>query len=180
MNRLVRYLAAVLIAGSGPACATMSVSSHVAHDLDVSRFHSYTWGAADALPTGDPRLDQNPFFKDHLQGAVERGLAARGLSLSDTPDLLVHYHANITNRIEVSHSESAGACYGNVCDPRVFSYEAGTLVLDIVDARTNQLLWRGWAQRAIGDLLENPDRMAAQIEEAVARMLQRFPRPRPF
>ena len=40
--------------------------------------HTYDWGPADALPTGDPRLDQNPFFKDHLEGAVEKELATRG------------------------------------------------------------------------------------------------------
>ena len=54
-------------------------------------------------------------------------------------------------------------------------YEAGTLVLDIVDTRSNRLLWRGWAQNSVEDMLDDPDRMAKTIEEAVARMLRRLP-----
>jgi len=177
MIRPVRYLAALLLAGAASGCATMNVSSHVAHDLDMTRFHSYAWGPADALPTGDPRLDQNPFFKDHLQGAVERGLATRGLRLAESPDLLLHYHASVTTRINANRADTGyGYCYGNTCDALVSEYEAGTIILDVVDARTNQLIWRGWAQNALGDLLENPDRMAAYIDRAVERMLRRFPR----
>jgi hypothetical protein len=49
-------------------------------------------------------------------------------------------------------------------------------VLDIVDARTNRLLWRGWAQNNDAEeMLKDPDRMAKTVEEAVARMLLRLP-----
>lgn len=82
----------------------MTVSSHVQHSLDVAQYRTYDWGLPDALPAGDPRLDKNPFFQDHTQGAVERQLAAKGFqrSTSGTPDLLVHYHASITQRIDVN------------------------------------------------------------------------------
>jgi hypothetical protein len=56
-------------------------------------------------------------------------------------------------------------------------YEAGTLVIDVIDARTNKLLWRGWAQRAVGGMLANQDTMSRQINEAVARMFEQFPKP---
>jgi hypothetical protein len=54
-------------------------------------------------------------------------------------------------------------------------YEAGTLVLDVVDARTNRVIWRGWAQHGVEDALDNPDKMARQIHEGVTRMLAAFP-----
>jgi hypothetical protein len=57
----------------------------------------------------------------------------------------------------------------------VFEFEAGTLVLDVIDAGTNRLVWRGWAQQAIGDVLENRDHMARRIDEAVSRMLASLP-----
>jgi hypothetical protein len=158
----------------------MTVSSHVEHGLDLSRYQTFEWGPADALPTGDPRLDKNPFFRDHVQGAVERGLLARGFQLTDvdaSADLLVHYHANISKRINanVNHDGAYGYCSQAVCPPEVVEYEAGTLVLDIVDARTNRLIWRGWAQNSVEDMLNDPDQMAKTIDEAVARMLLRLP-----
>jgi hypothetical protein len=156
----------------------MSVSSHVQPGLDFTPYRTYDWGPADALPTGDPRLDQDPFFQDHMQGAVEKQLATKGFErvTSGIPDLLIHYHANITQRIDVNRVDRN---YGYCSDPEcvsVVEFEAGTLVLDIVDTRTNRVIWRGWAQQALGDMLDNRDRMAAHIDKAVSRMLERLPR----
>lgn len=181
MRRILPVTAALLSALALSACAArMTVSSHVEHGLDFSRYRTFDWGPADALPTGDPRLDQDPFFKDHVQGAVERGLSAKGLMLpaSGSPDLLIHYHAHISKRIDVNridHVYGYGYCSQPGCPSDVVQYEAGTLVLDIVDAKTNQLIWRGWAQNSVADMLEDRDVMAKTIDEAVARMLLRLP-----
>jgi hypothetical protein len=173
------HLAAVLAALVATGCATtMSVSSHVERGLDFGRYRTYDWGPADALPTGDARLDQDPHFKDQVQGAIEKSLAARGLQLaaSKSPDLLIHYHANISQRLDVNRLDrdrgyyAEGDAFG-----AVFEYEAGTLVVDIMDARTNRLIWRGWAQNSVEDLLDDPDKMAKAIDEAVTRMLNRLP-----
>jgi hypothetical protein len=157
----------------------MTVSSHVDRGINFARYRTYDWGPADALPTGDPRLDKNPFFKDHVEGAVEKQLAARGLEMSTlgTPDLLIHYHASINQRIDVNRVDRRyGYCYGVDCPSDVIEYEAGTLVLDIVDSRTNRVIWRGWAQDTVEGVLDNEDEMARQINEAITRMLARLPR----
>jgi hypothetical protein len=159
-------------------CATMNVSSHVERGLDFAQYHTYNWGPADALPTQDPRLDKDPFFHDHMQGAVEKRLAAKGLTLSTSgrPDLLLHYHANVTQRLDVNRLDQPyGYCSSEGCPGGVTEYEAGTIVLDIVDARTNRVIWRGWAQENLERVLDNRDRMARDIDEAVTRMLNRLP-----
>jgi hypothetical protein len=175
--RFLAFMMPVLVSG----CATLSVSSHQQPGLDLAPYHTFDWGPSDALPVGDPRLDGDPSFNDWVQGAVERGLAARGLTLVPTgvtPDLLVHYHAHISERIDVGRVDAAfGSCAGGEdCAPEVTVYEAGTLVIDLVDAESNQVIWRGWAQDAVEDELEDPDAMETTIEEAVARMLARLPR----
>jgi len=97
-------------------------------------------------------------------------------AVTGTPDLLVHYHASITQRIDVNRVDREhGYCYGENCSVRVFEFETGTLVLDMVDTRTNRVIWRGWAQDSLQGLLDNPDRMARTINEAVRRMLEKFP-----
>jgi hypothetical protein len=178
-RRFLRFAAVGIFSLAFSGCATMTVSSHVQRGLDFSQYRTYDWGPADALPTGDPRLDRNPFFKDHVEGAVEKQLAARGFSrpTSGTADLLLHYHASITQRIDVNRVDSGyGYCSGGDCQARVAEYEAGTLVLDVVDARTNKVIWRGWAQDSVEDVLDNQDTMARKINQAVTRMLDRFPR----
>jgi hypothetical protein len=157
----------------------MRVSSHVEQGLDFGQYMTYAWGPADALPTGDARLDKDPFFKDHVEGAVEKALARKGLFLASTPvsDLLIHYHAAISQKIDINQVDrNRGYCIDDACGSGVTQYEAGTVVVDIVDARTNRLVWRGWAQDAIEDALKDQDVLARKIDEAVTRMLQQFPR----
>ena len=97
-------------------------------------------------------------------------------SSSGAPDLLIHYHANITKRIDVNRVDRGyGYCLGGECPPDVVDYEAGTLVLDIIDTHSNALIWRGWAQNSVHDMLDDPDRMAETIDEAVRLMLLRLP-----
>ena len=181
MKRLLLSATAFFLTGviASACAATMTVSSHVDRSLNFAQYRTFDWGPADALPTGDPRLDDNPFFKDHVQGAVERGLSARGLELasSGTPDLLIHYHANISDRIDVNRADRAyGYCGTADCPPETARYEAGTLVLDFIDARTDKLIWRGWAQNSVEDVLRDPDRMARTIDKAVENMLRQLPR----
>ena len=176
LMKLASVVAALVVAG----CATMNVSSHVQNGLDIGNYRTYDWGPADALPTGDPRLDKDPFFKDHVQGAVEKAMAARGFDWATTgsPDLRIHYHANISERIDVDRLDvNRGYCAGEGCTPATRHYEAGTLVIDVIDVRTNKLIWRGWAQNSVKRMLENQDTMAEQIDEAVSRMFAQFPRP---
>ena len=180
MRHLLPLAAAILSVFTVTDCAThMTVSSHVERGLDLSHYQTFNWGSADALPTGDPRLDRNPFFNDRVQGAVETGLRAKGFQLTAidaSADQLIHYHASISKRIDVNQVDSRyGYCSQAVCPPEVVEYEAGTSVLDIVDARTNKLIWRGWAQNSVEDMLNDPERMAKMIDDAVERMLLRLP-----
>jgi hypothetical protein len=178
MSRLGRLIAVAICALAVTSCATMNVSSHVQGGLDFAQYRTYDWGPADALPTGDPRLDKNPFFQDHILGAVEKQMAVKGYERSEsgTPDLRIHYHASINQRIDVyGVDRDRGYCYDDDCKARVTDYEAGTLVLDLVDTRTNRVIWRGWAQDTVEDVLNNQDRMAKKIDEAVRRMLARLP-----
>lgn len=158
----------------------MNVSSHVQPNVTIAAYHSFDWGPADALPTGDPRLDQDPFFQDHMLGEVERQLAKRGLSRASSPeqaDLVVHYHAVIQPRIDVNRVDrDYGYCYDEACTTRVMEYESGTLVLDVVDRKTNRLIWRGWAQESVDRMLKSRDGMATEIARAVDGMFERFPR----
>ena len=178
MRRVGRFtlLAAAIMALS--ACAPMNVSSYVEKGADFTQYRTWDWGPADALPTGDPRLDNNAFFKDYLEGAVEKQFATRHYerSTSGTPDLLVHYHANISKTFDVNGVDRTnGYCYDD-CQPKVIEYEQGTLVIDVVDAHTDKVVWRGWAQSAVDGIIDNQDLLEKQVDKAVTRMMAEFPR----
>ena len=160
------------------ACATMQVGSFVERGTDFARYRTFEWGPADPLPTGDPRLDNNEFFQDRLQGAVERQLAIRGYQRAngEAPDLLVHYHANVTQRFDVSGPDAQyGYCRGDDCNPRFNTYDAGTLVVDIIDRQTKKLVWRGWVQDTLQGTLTDQNVMEEQVDKGVTRMMAQLP-----
>lgn len=156
----------------GACASTMSVSSHVDRGTDFARYRTYDWGPADALPTGAPRLDANSTFKDQLQGEVNRQLNLKGIKLATAsqPDLLIHYHAAASERLDVS-----GLDQNYVYGGEVRAYDAGTILLDVVDARTQKLIWRGWAQGALTDMLDNDEAMTRRLRDAVRQMLAQLP-----
>jgi hypothetical protein len=175
MTIVVTALAALALAG----CATMNVSSHIERNVSFSEYVTYDWGPPDNLPVGDPRLDNNPFFNDYLQGAVEKKMAAKGFERVDSgqkADLLIHYHASVNQKLDVYGVDNQhGYCYGD-CQPQVVDYELGTLVIDIVDAKTSKVVWRGWAQDAMNGIIDNQARLEKQVDEGVTKMMLLLPK----
>lgn len=164
--------AALMLAG---CAASMTVSSYVGRGVDFRQYSSYGCAASDRLSTGDLRLDNNPFFDERVHTAVENQLAARGFekTTSNAPDFLLHYYANVIQEIDFGASDQPyGVCKD--CLPSV--YESGTLVIDIVDARTKTLAWRGWAEGSFEGVIDDQAWMEEKVDDAVERILARLPR----
>lgn len=167
-------VAALALAG----CATMNVGSHIERNVTFSQYLTYDWGPPDNLPVGDPRLDNNPFFNDHVQGAIEKQMAHKGYerAAAGTPDLLIHYHASVNQKLDVYEADNRyGYCYGN-CQPQIVDYELGTLMVDVVDAKTSKVVWRGWAQDAMNGIIDDQVRLEKQVDEGVTKLMLLFPR----
>lgn len=174
MTRSSLFLAAGLFSVTAAACATLQVNSFVEKGADLTRYRTYHWAAADAQATGDPRLDNNEFFQDRIRAAVDRRLGERGFekTAAPMPDLVVHYHASVTQEVNPNGLDMPNVTCEN-CEPYV--YDAGTIVVDLVDARTNRLVWRGWAEGSIDGAIDNQAFLERQIDESVARIIARLP-----
>jgi hypothetical protein len=165
------------------ACSGLRVHSFA--EADLSRYRTYSFGPAPAGATGDPRLDNNRFFYERVEADVDKMLAARGYEKSKGPrvDVMVHYHASVSQQIELNEDERD--CVNRMaavestsrsrpdCGPYV--YDAGTLLIDLVDGRTRKLLWRGWAEDSVDGVLSDQAWMEQRIDESVRRILETVP-----
>ena len=145
-------IAATLAAIALTGCATLRVHSYLERGADFTHYRSYAWTSRDGLSTGDPRLDNNRFFSQRVEQAVNLHLAARGFEHAGAgaADLLVHIHPQV--------------------------YDAGTLFVDLIDRRTNTLVWRGWAESSLDGVIDDQRSMEETIDKAVAQILARLPR----
>ena len=171
-GRLACVLSALIACG----CALRDVHSFAERGFNPSRYHTFRWAPANDRATGDPRLDNNPFFHRSVQTAVDNELAKRGFekTTSETADLVVEYYAKVTQRVE--RGGAADLVYRSCTDCKPYVYDSGSLMIDLVDGRTRALLWRGWAEGDIGGLIDNQSSLEERVGQAVARILERLPR----
>jgi hypothetical protein len=158
-------------------CATLRVNSYVERGADFARYRSYAWAEREAFSTGDPRLDNNRFFSQRVEEAVDMQLSARGFQKTGAgaADLLIHIHARLDQRVQPPAFDSIdGHCIDEDCRPEV--YDAGMLMVDFMDRRTNRLAWRGWADRSFDGIVDDQQWMEATIDKTVARILAQLPR----
>jgi len=176
-TRFTRLAAAAVPALVLAGCAAMSSSSYIERDFDPQRYRTYAWGADDGVSTGDPRLDNNEFFDAEVKADVDRALTDRGFvkASSGTPDLVVHYHANVGQEVDVRELDRDYTDRDEF-DREPYVYDAGTLFVDLVDPATNRLVWRGWAEGSVDGIIDNQELLDRRIEEAVALIAEKMPR----
>ena len=174
-RRVGRLLTLALSAVALAGCATMNVSAYLSRGIDLRQYHTYSWGPAETLSTGDPRLDNNRFFDERVRTQIEKQLAGNGFepTTSGSADVLVHYHASITQRIDTAELDPGGKPYAG---RRSEVYDAGTLLIDLIETRTNKLVWRGWAEGTFDGVIDQQAWMEERIDDAVARILRKLPR----
>lgn len=54
----------------------------------------------------------------------------------------------------------------------VYEIPTGTLIVDLLDGRSNELVWRGIATKTLS---ENPQKVAKLINKVVTKMFKKFP-----
>ena len=169
-----RLSAIALAALALSACATMSVRSFQERGSNLTQYRTFDWVPANQRETGDPRLDNNRFFHERIQTDIEKQLVSRGFEqdAEGTPDLLVHYHASVTQKINPNGADRPNA-RAQGAEPFVF--DAGSVVIDLVDFRTGRLVWRGWADNTMDGAIDSQDWMEKTVDEAVARILAQLP-----
>ena len=177
--RHVATAAVALLAAIG--CGVpLRVNAYAERGADLGRYRTYDFGPVEEAPTGDPRLDSNPFFNERIRVAAATGLAGRGFERvsSGAADFVVHFHASVVQDIDVDEVDrQRGYCPEAGCKP--FAYDSGTLVLDVVDSRTGKIVWRGWAESSFEGLVDNQSWLEERIDIAVERIIAKMPRRAP-
>jgi len=176
---LIAVLSAVLVMG----CSSITVTTDYDHEANFAALKTFTWlsGTKDAVSANAPTsLFQNQLVDKRFRTAVKSQLEAKGLTENAaSPDFYVVYYSATEKKVNVTnygygYGPRWGA-YGGGVD--VQQYTQGTVIIDLVDAKTKELLWRSVGS---GALASNPDpsTMEEKINGVVQQMLESYP-PKP-
>ena len=173
--RFIRLLLSILLVAT-VNCSRMKVKQEYNDGFDFSRLKTFSWLEQPEKPfeyLTNPIANRQQLDKQ-IKEAVNRELERRGyLRTFENPDFSVTYQLGVQDKI-YSHDQSYRTDYRT--DKSVqFSYKEGTLVLDLLDAKTGALLWRGSASRIVAQGEPDLEDTHEKITMAVKRMLESFP-----
>jgi hypothetical protein len=138
---------------------------------DFGRYHTYSWMGTQA---------GNSLWRDRIIAAVDSQLAAKGWKrVGSGGDAAVSAFGMVTEKdtIETYYTGYPGWGWrgwvgiGNATTT-VIPEKVGNLTVDVFDAGTKQLIWRGTASEAVSS---KPEKNEKRLEEAVDKMFKRFP-----
>jgi hypothetical protein len=160
----------------------MSVHTQVDPDANFASYQTF-----DFLPDGGVkrrhgqlprrmRILNDPLFHAYVQEAIEEDLGGKGLVRireRRRADLLVGYRTVIKDQAQIVPPIHGVGWRGRrfVAKPgHVRWYKEGTLIVDLIDAHSDHLVWRGVGVGAMRDM-----RPGADLKAAVREILDEFP-----
>ena len=156
--RIFAVVACVLLAA---AVYAQKVTTDSNPSAPFGSYGRYAW--TDGTPAPNPLVEQ------HIHAMVNAELAWRGLTESNTPDLYVATHAVTQQHPQLIVN---GFGWGSGPAASVETYAMGTLVVDLYDAHTRQMVWRGVATDSVSD---KPEKDTQRINKALQKMFAKYP-----
>ncbi len=172
MKNMITFLTLVALA----SCSNqITVRTDFDKSVNISSFNSFTWLDKHGIEERNNPLYYNELNDKRIKEAVLGQLQGKGYALSEEkPKLRVHYHIVIEDKTQVRTDVYSPYWINNQRD--VYRYREGTLIVDLMDAEKEALLWRGWAIAALSDTEQMSDEL---ISEAIAKIIEKLPKAEP-
>ena len=194
MKSILLAVGLALLTGVSACAPKVNVEQRA--NVNFSRYRTFDFADTEVKTSGD----QNPLLRsaitqDRIKQAIASELAKRGLRQVETnPDFLVTTHTFVekAERTVYDTQPAAGYAYpysvgyrgrflpvnygywygpSYYSTPRTEQYREGTLVIDFIDARSNNLVWRG----SVADPVDDAGRLGSEFSKNAKEILDKFP-----
>jgi len=165
--KIVKLAALALVMSTAAAYAQkVNVDSDPA--APFATYKTYAWTA------GTPAA--NALSEQRLHAAVDAKLAAEGLAMNTTaPDLIVSTHVSTKDKQELIANGFGYGPWGfggGFGGATVETFVEGTLVVNLYDAKTKKMVWRGLATATASD---KPTKNTEKMNKALDKMFEKYP-----
>ena len=144
------------------------------HQAHFSQYKTYSWEAIKPA---------NSLWDARIKNAVDAQLTARGWTQVESGGdvAVVAIKTSQTQRTLQTFYDGLGGGWGwrrfggggfGDATTTEQDYKVGTLVIDLYDAKTKQLIWRGSAQDTVSDKAMQNEK---NLDKGVAKMFKKFP-----
>ncbi len=157
------------------SCSSIKTTMDYDHGTDFSKYKTYGFTSeAKALPV-------NELVNKRILNGISKSLQAKGLTESANPDLLVDLGIKTeTKQQTTATSTNVSGFYGrrwrmgtgfSSTQLNTTDYTVGTLLISLVDASKQELVWIGQGTSTVTDKTTQQSKLEAAIE----KILSKFP-----
>jgi hypothetical protein len=171
VTRFLVMVGLALLAGA--ALSAQDTRYNFMPGTDFAKYHTYKW-----VPI-EGGSHPNQIADAQIKSSVDSQLAAKGLTKtdSDNADLLIGYQVSVDKEKQWNAYSMGGARFGGMGSATSSTISNGSLVLDMYDPTSKQLVWTGTATKTL-DPSSNQEKNQKNLDKAMAKLLKNYPPPR--
>ena len=170
--RKAATLLGILIGALSLACSTVTTSYDYDHTINWSQFHTFQI----AEGTKDPVT----FVQKRIEDSITSTLSSKGWQpVTSNPDILVYSHVVLSQEKQWNATSMGGYGYrgwggmgGGMATATETNIPIGTLIVDLVNPKTKEMVWRG---RASDQVSQSGEGDPSKIQNAVQQLFDKFP-----
>jgi hypothetical protein len=181
MRQLTLGMGLILAAG----CAGQQVTTDYSPATSFSQFKTFALVSSPDTAAAQQLLDQR------VRNAVQAQLTTKGLAPADrqNADLYVGYGmVDKTHRQVYTYNDGWGwgggwgwryyrwgVAWPMTVQRQVETYTDGTVVVNLVDAKTKKVVWEGEVPDVVNLPVDNPIRATKEVDAAVTKLFTKYP-----
>jgi hypothetical protein len=172
-NRITLLKVGVVLGAALMACVVATgqdVRYNYMPGTDFSKYHTYKWVSIEG------GTHPNQIVDAEIKQSVDSQLASKGLTKtdSDKADLYVGYQIAVDQEKQWNAFGMGGIRWGGMGSATSSTITNGTLVLDMYDPATKQLVWTGNATKTL-DPSGNQEKNQKNLDKAMQKLLKNYP-----
>jgi hypothetical protein len=175
MNRNIRTVWAAL--GITFLTCVIAMAQDVRYNsmpgTDFSKFHTYKWVSVEGGASTNQIMDAQ------IKQAVDAQLATKGLTKTDgdKADLYIDYQVAESQQKQWNAYGMGGMRWGGgMASATESTITTGSLVLDMYEPGSKQLVWTGTATKTV-DPNAKQDKIQKNLDKGMAKLLKNYPPP---
>jgi hypothetical protein len=152
------------------AAMAQDVRSNHMPGANFAKYHTYKW--VDIQGDSHP----NQIIDAQIKQAVDSQLALKGLTRtdSDTADLYIGYQTALNQQKQWDAYRTGGLWWGGMGSATSSTITSGSLVLDMYDPATKQLVWSGTATKTLSPSGDEK-KIQKNLDKAMQKLLKNYP-----
>ena len=126
-----------------------------------------------AKPKAELQADANPIAHQRIERAIKKEMALLNYQLAAQPDLIVSFFTKVEDIVEREYYTTYynGGARIPVVGPELYQYEKGSIIINIIDTKTNEAVWHGVIE---GRVRTNTKTAEEDIQKAVRAIIQEY------